>query len=128
MTAAIGMKGRGQGIQRIATHRAINPFMDAELRAAIENPRLVDDADASGGNLKSPQCYEATILLKICEAIQKAGEEGLLKTEQEQWKALERTRAEFGLPDLCQATPVWAKHFGIWRLSFAANKKRRPIS
>ena len=81
MTAAIGMKGRGQGIQRIATHRVIKPFMDEELRLAIENPLQVDDASQPG--MPAPHCYEATILLKVCEAIQRAGEEGLLKTVQE---------------------------------------------
>lgn len=47
---------------------------------AIANPMLIVDGRP---NMPSPQCYEATILLEVCEAIQKAGEEGLLRTEQE---------------------------------------------
>lgn len=81
MTAAIGMKGRGQGMQRIARHRAVNPYMDNDLRLAIENPITIDDG--GGPNMPAPQCFEATVLLQICEAIQRAGEDGLLKTDQE---------------------------------------------
>jgi hypothetical protein len=35
MTAAIGMKGRGQGIARIASHRMLEPVKNNALRMAI---------------------------------------------------------------------------------------------
>src|ERR1017187_10867330 len=38
LTAAIGMKGRGQGVARIATHKLINTNENKDLVVAIENP------------------------------------------------------------------------------------------
>lgn len=46
LAAAIGMKGRGQGMQRIGQLRIINPYMSDELRLAIENPITIDDGGA----------------------------------------------------------------------------------
>ena len=59
ITTAIGMKGRGQGMQRIGQLRIINPYMSDELRLAIENPITIDDGGAA--NMPSPQCYEAIL-------------------------------------------------------------------
>ncbi|MDA8388117.1 MAG: P63C domain-containing protein [Nitrospiraceae bacterium] len=77
MTAAIGMKGRGQGIARITAHKTLNPFLNNELILAIENP-----LEITGFGLKTFG-YEATLLLQVCEAILKARDEGKIKTEQE---------------------------------------------
>jgi len=86
MTAAIGMKGRGQGIQRILTHRVLKSVLDDDLKLAIQNPLLMEDAVEK---MPSPHCYEATVLVDLCDAIQRAGEDGLLKTVQERRYAKE---------------------------------------
>lgn len=79
MTTAIGMKGRGQGVQRITTHKTLAPFITPDLLAAIENP--IKFYGIWGTRLTYG--YEATILLQICEAILSARDAGVLKTEQE---------------------------------------------
>lgn len=38
MTKAIGMKGRGQGIQRISTHGTLKPFISKDLAMAMQGP------------------------------------------------------------------------------------------
>jgi hypothetical protein len=77
MTSAVGMKGRGAGMARIATHKALNPFISDELRSAIENPKQLS------GFGSATHGYEATVLLQICEAILTARDNDVLKTEQE---------------------------------------------
>jgi len=52
MTNAIGMKGRGQGAQRISTHKTLKPFINNELDLAIRNPIQV--IDAPGSRKKKP--------------------------------------------------------------------------
>lgn len=81
MTAAIGMRGRGQGIQRILGHRAFKFLIDEQLEVAIDNPiRFV----GSGSWKANPASgYEATILLSLCEVILAARDEEMLRTEQE---------------------------------------------
>jgi len=77
MTSAVGMKGRGSGMTRIATNKTLRPFINAELMAAIENPKQLS------GFGSATHGYEATVLLQICESILVARDEGLLKTTQE---------------------------------------------
>jgi hypothetical protein len=77
-TAAIGMKGRGQGVARILSHSTLTPFMSDTLVAAIQNP--VKFAGVGG---RATDGYEATILGDLCEAILNARDNGALKTEQE---------------------------------------------
>lgn len=81
MTKAIGMKGRGQGVERISSHKTLIPFIINGLDVAIQKPiRFV----GVGSRTTNPTAgYEATILLQLCEAILKARDEGVLKTEQE---------------------------------------------
>lgn len=38
LTAAIGMKGRGQGVARISSHKLINKPENSDLIVAIQNP------------------------------------------------------------------------------------------
>lgn len=81
MTAAIGMKGRGQGIARIASHRMIKDIENNNLSMAISNP-----IKFTGGSPKvdtPSDGFEATVLQELCEAILKARDNGTLKTEQE---------------------------------------------
>jgi hypothetical protein len=81
MTAAIGMKGRGQGIARITSHRMIEATENNNLPMAIENP-----IKFLGGSPKVGQPsdgFEAVVLQELCEAILKARDAGSLKTEQE---------------------------------------------
>lgn len=81
MTKAIGMKGRGQGIARIASHKALKTNENDKLLMAIQNPiRFYGSSPRSG--LPSDG-YEATVLQEICEAILRARDKGELKTEQE---------------------------------------------
>jgi hypothetical protein len=79
MTTAIGMKGRGQGIRRIPTHKTLKSFIDNELAMAIENPIVF-----LGYGGQPAHGYEATILVQICEVVLKARDRNVLLTEQEQ--------------------------------------------
>ena len=78
LTTSIGMKGRGQGAPRIATHKTLKPFIDNDLRVAIENPIQFIGI---GGRVTSG--YEATVLQELCEAILNARDSNSLKTAQE---------------------------------------------
>lgn len=78
MTAAIGMKGRGQGVSRIVTHPTLKPFISNELAMAIENPILF-----AGIGTRETAGYEATILSDLCSALLDARDAGALKTAQE---------------------------------------------
>ncbi|HEV7436802.1 MAG TPA: P63C domain-containing protein [Pseudorhizobium sp.] len=81
MTAAIGMKGRGQGAQRISEHRAIKPFLDNDLAVAISTPILFTGASPRGNAPSSG--FEAIILQELCEVLLRARDAGALQTEQE---------------------------------------------
>jgi hypothetical protein len=81
MTTAIGMKGRGQGIARIAGHRMLESSNNNNLPVAIQNP-----IKFRGGSPKintPSDGFEATVLQELCEAILIARDKGILKTEQE---------------------------------------------
>lgn len=81
MTAAIGMKGRGQGIARIMGHRMLEGLSTRALSVAIQAP-----IKFIGGSPKvgvPSDGFEATVLQDLCEAILQARDAGLLKTEQE---------------------------------------------
>jgi hypothetical protein len=81
MTAAIGMKGRGQGIARIAGHRMLEGLENSGLPVAIENP-----IKFTGGSPKvdtPSDGFAATVLQELCEAILNARDAGKLETEQE---------------------------------------------
>lgn len=81
MTAAIGMKGRGQGVARISSMRVINSFENNALVMAVQNP-----IQFMGGSPKvgtPSDGFEATVLQDLCEALLQARDARLLKTEQE---------------------------------------------
>lgn len=81
LTTAIGMKGRGQGVQRINSLRAVKAFDVNGLSNSIaspikflgESPKLGEPSDG----------FEATVLQDICEAILSARDAGLMTTEHE---------------------------------------------
>jgi P63C domain len=81
MTKAIGMKGRGQGVTRIPTHRTLKPFINEALELAIKNP--IYFVGVGSRSTKPTAGYEATILLQVCEVVLNARDAGQLKTEQE---------------------------------------------
>jgi P63C domain len=78
MMVAIGMRGRGQGMARIASHRMLESLETNDLRLAIENP-----IKFTSGSPKVGDGFEATVLHDLCEAILRARDAGVLKTEQE---------------------------------------------
>jgi hypothetical protein len=80
MTKAIGMKGRGQGVERIATHRTLRAYILDELREALIDPIQFLPSDRAKRPLPG---YEATILLRVCDAILQARDSHVLATDQE---------------------------------------------
>ena len=81
MTAAIGMKGRGQGAQRIGEHRSIKPHLSKDLALAISRPILFLGGSPRGNAPSSG--FEATVLQELCEALLLARDAGMLQTAQE---------------------------------------------
>lgn len=82
LTAAIGMKGRGQGAARIAGHKLIKHYENSKLSLAIESPIKFVGKSPKGDNMPSDG-FEATVLQEVCEAILTARDMGLVVTEQE---------------------------------------------
>jgi hypothetical protein len=80
MTKAIGMKGRGQGVMRIAAHRSLSPYITPDLAEALANPIMFTGHSPKG---EPTSGYEATILLQICESILQARDDDKLRTIQE---------------------------------------------
>lgn len=81
MTSAIGMKGRGQGIARIAELKALKAIQNNVLPMAILNP-----IQFLGGSPKvgvPSDGFEATVLQDLCEALLQARDLGALSTEHE---------------------------------------------
>lgn len=82
LTTAIGMKGRGQGVARISSHKLITSLDMDELTMAIDNPIKFIGRSPQGGMAPSDG-YEAVILHQLCEALLVARDRGLATTEQE---------------------------------------------
>jgi hypothetical protein len=80
MTKSIGMRGRGSGIERILRQPAIRKHIDEELKEAIEQPLQYLPSKTSTVPTVG---YEATVLLKLAEAVLRARDARDLKTEQE---------------------------------------------
>lgn len=81
MTAAIGMKGRGQGIARISGLKAIESLNNNALSMAIASP-----IQFLGGSPKvgvPSDGFEATVLQELCEALLQARDAELITTEHE---------------------------------------------
>jgi hypothetical protein len=83
LTTAIGMKGRGGGVSRVAEHKLIKAYGDPALIAAIDNPIQFVGKSPKGDNVPSDG-YEAHVLQEVCEAILTARDNNLLVTEQDQ--------------------------------------------
>lgn len=80
MTKSIGMRGRGPGIERISRHPTLRPFIDEDLRRALEEPIQYLPSSTS----KAPSIgYEATVLLQVAEAVLRARDAHALSSEQE---------------------------------------------
>lgn len=82
MTAAIGMKGRGQGIARIQGLKALKTLENNDLPVAIGNPIQFTGNSPKVG--ETSDGFEATVLQELCEALLKARDSGALLTESEQ--------------------------------------------
>lgn len=80
MTKSIGMKGRGQGIERILRQPAIRNHIDDDLRQSLEEPLQYLPSSSSA---RPTIGFEATVLLKVAEAVLRARDAHDLKTEQE---------------------------------------------
>ena len=78
ITAAIGMKGRGQGVARISGSSTLSPFINNSLRMALEEPVKI-----TGKTPVATHGYRAEILADICDALLEARENKALITEQE---------------------------------------------
>lgn len=82
LTAAIGMKGRGQGVARIQGLKAVKTYKNNDLSLAIGNPiRFLGNSPRVG---ETSDGFEASVLQDLCEAILQSRDAGLLSTEQEQ--------------------------------------------
>ncbi|WP_024904499.1 P63C domain-containing protein [Robbsia andropogonis] len=81
MTAAIGMKGRGQGVARIEGMKAVKASKNSNLPMAIENPIQFLGGSPRVG--ETSDGFEATVLQDLCEALLEARDSGLLTTEHE---------------------------------------------
>jgi hypothetical protein len=88
LTAAIGMKGRGQGVARVAEHKLVRAYGNPALVAAIENP-IKFVGKSPKGETEPSDGYEATVLQEVCEAILTARDNNLLKTEQDRRYAVQ---------------------------------------
>lgn len=81
LTSAIGMKGRGQGVGRISTLKAVKLSQNNNLPLAIEKP-----IQFLGGSPKVGQPsdgFEAMVLQDLCEAMLEARDAGILASEHE---------------------------------------------
>lgn len=81
MTAAIGMKGRGQGIARISGLKAVKEYKNNGLSLAIGTPiQFLGESPKAG---VPSDGFEATVLQDLCEALLAARDAGLATTEHE---------------------------------------------
>jgi hypothetical protein len=81
MTAAIGMKGRGQGIARISSLKVLNSFENNKLAVAIQSPIQFTGSSPKVG--VPSDGFEATVLQDLCEALLQARDASLLTTDAE---------------------------------------------
>lgn len=82
LTAAIGMKGRGQGVGRISTLKAVKSYEINNLAVAIAKPiQFLGESPKIG---TPSDGFEATVLQDLCEAILTARDAGVMTTEHEQ--------------------------------------------
>jgi hypothetical protein len=82
MTEAIGMKGRGPGVVRIAEHKLIQASGNVKLINAIQNPIKFIGKSPKGDN-EASDGFEAEVLGEVCEALLQARDNNMLVTEQD---------------------------------------------
>ena len=82
MTSAIGMKGRGDGVVRIAEHKLIRDSGDLTMIEALTNP-VKFIGKSPKGSAETSDGFEAQVLQQVCEAILTARDNNLLVTEQD---------------------------------------------
>jgi hypothetical protein len=87
LTSAIGMKGRGQGVGRISTLKAVKLSQNNNLPLAIEKPILFLGESPKVG--QPSDGFEATVLQELCEALLEARDAGVLVSEHERRYARE---------------------------------------
>lgn len=81
LTTAIGMKGRGQGVGRISTLKAVKSYEINNLALAIAKPvQFLGESPKIG---TPSDGFEATVLQDLCEAILIARDAGVMTTESE---------------------------------------------
>lgn len=81
LTAAIGMKGRGQGVARLSGHKMLKSHDNNNLTKAMDAPLKFSGA---GSRSTAPNDgFEAIVLQELCEAILQARDAGQLTTQQE---------------------------------------------
>ncbi|VVD64280.1 hypothetical protein PPN31114_00265 [Pandoraea pneumonica] len=81
LTAAIGMKGRGQGVGRIRAMKAVNSYENNGLLLAISEPIKFTGGSPRVG--ETSDGFEAAVLQDLCEALLQSRDLGLLVTEHE---------------------------------------------
>jgi hypothetical protein len=72
MTKSIGMKGRGQGIERISNHPALKPFLTEDLKLALAEPiqyRASEDAQALSTEQEHRYAQYADLLIRAFAAV-----------------------------------------------------------
>jgi hypothetical protein len=82
LTEAIGMKGRGPGVVRIAEHKLIKGCGNDKLINAIQNPIKFVGKSPKGDN-EANDGFEADVLGEVCEALLQARDNNMLQTEQD---------------------------------------------
>lgn len=81
LTAAIGMKGRGQGVGRIRAMKAVKSYENNGLAMAIAEPiKFLGGSPRVG---ETSDGFEAGVLQDLCEALLQSRDMGLLVTEHE---------------------------------------------
>ncbi|MEZ5337927.1 MAG: P63C domain-containing protein [bacterium] len=79
ITKAMGLSGRGSGIQRFLDSKSLQPFLSARLIELLSNPIEF----TLPGGLAAPQGFEAEIISELCNAVQDANDAKKLPAQQQ---------------------------------------------
>lgn len=80
VTNALGLKGRGPGVDRFLLAKSLQPYIDDKLKLILETP-IEFQIDAG---IVQPLGYEASVLPELCNAVIEAYENGNLRKNQQQ--------------------------------------------
>ncbi len=83
VTNALGLSGRGPGMDRFLLAKSLQPYIDDDLKNILGNP-IQFQVEAG---IVPPQGYEAGILPELCNAVIEANENGKLRKNQQQMVA-----------------------------------------